>query len=60
VSAEERNGHDRALEFTGLIALAVLLVAVPWTLDEFRQQLGAKYLCFAFPAVGLVLLWAAS
>ena len=57
MSAEERNGHDRALEFTGLIALAVLLVAVPWTLDEFRQQLGAKYLCFAFPAVGLVLLW---
>jgi len=58
VSAEERNGHDRTLEFTGLIALAVLLVAVPWTLDEFRQQLAAKYLCFAFPAVGLVLLWA--
>ena len=57
MSAEERNGHDRTLEFTGLIALAVLLVAVPWTLDEFRQQLGAKYLCFAFPAVGLVLLW---
>ena len=57
MSAEERNGHDRALEFTGLIALAVLLVAVPWTLDEFRQQLAAKYLCFAFPAVGLVLLW---
>jgi urea transport system permease protein len=57
MSAEERTGHDRTLEFTGMIALGVLLVAVPWTLDEFRQQLAAKYLCFAFPAVGLVLLW---
>jgi urea transport system permease protein len=57
VSSEERNGHDRTIEFTGMISLAVLLAAVPWTLDEFRQQLAAKYLCFAFPAVGLVLLW---
>jgi len=30
---------------------------VPFVLDDFRQQLAAKYLCFAFPAVGLVLLW---
>ncbi len=57
MAAEDRNGHDRALEAAGLIALAVLLVSVPWMLDEFRQQLAAKYLCFAFPAIGLVLLW---
>jgi urea transport system permease protein len=57
VAAEDRNGHDRALEAAGLIALALLLVSVPWMLDEFRQQLAAKYLCFAFPAIGLVLLW---
>jgi urea transport system permease protein len=57
VAAEDRNGHDRALEAAGLTALAVLLVSVPWMFDEFRQQLAAKYLCFAFPAIGLVLLW---
>jgi urea transport system permease protein len=41
----------------GLVALVALTGAVPFVLDEFRQQLAAKYLCFAFPAVGLVLLW---
>ena len=57
MAAEGRNGRDRAFEAAGLTALAVLLMSVPWTLDEFRQQLAAKYLCFAFPAIGLVLLW---
>jgi urea transport system permease protein len=50
-------GPGRARELTGIIVLAVLTSAVPLMLDEFRQQLAAKYLCFAFPAVGLVLLW---
>ena len=38
-----------------LLAL-VLLVAIPLTLSEFRLSLVAKYLCFAFPAVGIVLI----
>lgn len=47
----------RAGELAGIVFLAVLTSVVPFALDEFRQQLAAKYLCFAFPAVGLVLLW---
>ena len=47
----------RAGELGGLLLLAALLAAVPLALDDFRQQLAAKYLCYAFPAVGLVLLW---
>jgi urea transport system permease protein len=51
-------GHpDRTLPMAGLLVLAGSLVAVPFVLDPFRQQLAAKYLCFAFPAVGLVLVW---
>ena len=44
-------------EAIGLLVLVALLLPVPFLLDDFRQQLAAKYLCFAFPAVGLVLLW---
>ncbi len=47
----------RAGELGGLLLLAALLAAVPLALDDFRQQLATKYLCYAFPAVGLVLLW---
>jgi len=39
-----------------LLAL-LLLVAIPLMLSEFRLSLVAKYLCFAFPAVGIVLIW---
>jgi urea transport system permease protein len=53
----ERVGVDRAREAAGLLVLVTLLVPLPFLLDDFRQQLAAKYLCFAFPAVGLVLLW---
>src|SRR6476620_4511034 len=42
----------------GLPILAViLLIAMPLALSEFRLNLLAKYLCFAFPAVGIVLIW---
>ena len=41
----------------GLLVLAALLLAVPFVVDPFRVQLVAKYLCFAFPAVGIVLVW---
>ena len=37
--------------------LALLLVALPAVLDPFRLGLAAKYLCFAFAAVGIVLIW---
>jgi urea transport system permease protein len=37
--------------------LVALLLAVPFVADPFREQLIAKYLCFAFPAIGLVLVW---
>jgi len=49
--------RDRARETVGLLVLLALLAPMPFLLDDFRQQLVAKYLCFAFPAVGLVLLW---
>jgi urea transport system permease protein len=55
----ERRRHAEA-RAPGLIAplvLTALLLTVPFTLDTFRQQLAAKYLCFAFPAVALVLVW---
>ena len=39
------------------LVLTALLLTVPFTLDTFRQQLAAKYVCFAFPAVALVLVW---
>ncbi len=42
----------------GFIILAVLLLAVlPFSLDIFRLGLAAKYLCLAFCAVGIVLIW---
>jgi urea transport system permease protein len=37
--------------------LAVLLLVLPLVLSEFRLSLLAKYLCFAFPAIGIVLIW---
>jgi len=43
---------------SGLIAPAVLLLLVlPCSLNLFWINLVAKYLCFAFAALGLVLLW---
>lgn len=45
------------LRLLGLPILIALLVVVPLVLSEFRLNLLAKYLCFAFPAVGIVLIW---
>lgn len=46
------------LDRYGMAILALLvLVVIPLTLDMFRLGLAAKYLCFAFPAVGIVLIW---
>src|SRR3984885_14848139 len=45
-------------ELMGLAVLALLLVVIlPLTLDVFRLNLVAKYLTYAFVAIGLVLCW---
>src|SRR5256885_6661736 len=45
-------------ELVGFIALAVLLFLIlPLSLDVFRLNLVAKYLTYAFVAIGLVLCW---
>ncbi|MDB5500942.1 MAG: transporter permease protein [Tardiphaga sp.] len=45
-------------ELLGILALAVLLVVIlPLSLDVFRLNLVAKYLTYAFVAVGLVICW---
>jgi len=49
------------LDRIGLLSLPLLglllLVVMPLALSEFRLQLLAKYLCFAFPAIGIVMIW---
>ena len=45
-------------ELLGFLSLALLLfVILPLCLDVFRLNLVAKYLSYAFVAVGLVLAW---
>ena len=40
-----------------IVVLALLLLVLPAGLDAFRLGLLAKYLCFSFAAVGIVLVW---
>ncbi|KPK31476.1 MAG: urea ABC transporter permease, partial [Betaproteobacteria bacterium SG8_40] len=40
-----------------VILAVLLLLVVPLALSDFRLSLMAKYLCFAFPAAGIVLTW---
>src|ERR1700730_1479834 len=45
-------------ELVGLAVLALILVLIlPLSLDVFRLNLVAKYLTYAFVAIGLVLCW---
>src|ERR1700687_1626233 len=45
-------------ELVGILVLAVLLVVIlPLCLDVFRLNLVAKYLTYAFVALGLVVCW---
>src|SRR6266852_7276602 len=45
-------------ELIGFVTLAILLFLIlPLTLDVFRLNLVAKYLTYAFVAIGLVLCW---
>ncbi|MES2888262.1 MAG: urea ABC transporter permease subunit UrtC [Pseudomonadota bacterium] len=45
-------------QLASVLVLAVLLaVVLPLALDIFRLNLVGKYLCYAFVAVGLVMVW---
>src|ERR1700744_2193962 len=45
-------------ELLGFVTLALLLIVIlPLTLDVFRLNLVAKYLTYAFVAIGLVMCW---
>src|SRR5581483_6023159 len=45
-------------ELIGFVSLALLLIVIlPLTLDVFRLNLVAKYLTYAFVAIGLVMCW---
>lgn len=45
-------------ELIGILLLAIFLVVIlPLTLDVFRLNLVAKYLTYAFVALGLVICW---
>lgn len=41
----------------GMALLFGLLLVMPLLLSDFRLNMVAKYLCFAFPAAGIVLIW---
>ncbi|HVR55076.1 MAG TPA: urea ABC transporter permease subunit UrtC, partial [Pseudorhodoferax sp.] len=48
----------RRYQLASVLLLTILLVVVlPLTLDIFRLNLVGKYLCYAFVAVGLVMVW---
>src|SRR5437879_12334717 len=52
------NRFTNRSELIGILVLAVFLVVVlPLCLDVFRLNLVAKYLTYAFVAIGLVLCW---
>jgi urea transport system permease protein len=51
-------GDTKQLERVAFWATAFLILVVfPLSLSAFRLGLIAKYLCYAFPAIGLVLCW---
>jgi urea transport system permease protein len=56
-SGAARRTPVQWLRFLGLPILGLLLVLMPLVLSEFRLNLLAKYLCFAFPAISIVLIW---
>jgi urea transport system permease protein len=41
----------------GALLLVLAGLSLPFVLEPFRLEMFAKYLCLAFPAVGIVLLW---
>ncbi len=61
LAAKESPGRRTLIEWLERLAIPILalllLVVLPLALSEFRLSLLSKYLCFAFPAVGIVLIW---
>ncbi len=61
LAAKESPGRRTPIEWLERLAIPILalllLVVLPLALSEFRLSLLTKYLCFAFPAVGIVLIW---
>jgi urea transport system permease protein len=58
VAGSSKPAAADRLGMLGVPILAILLLVVlPLALSEFRLSLLAKYLCFAFPAIGIVLIW---
>lgn len=52
------NRFTNRSELIGILVLAVFLVVIlPLSLDVFRLNLVAKYLTYAFVALGLVICW---
>src|ERR1700709_401618 len=52
------NRYFNRSELIGILVLAVFLVVIlPLCLDVFRLNLVAKYLTYAFVALGLVVCW---
>src|SRR3954454_18859729 len=52
------NRFTNRSELIGILVLAALLVVIlPLCLDVFRLNLVAKYLTYAFVALGLVICW---
>jgi urea transport system permease protein len=51
------GAREGALSSGAALALILVALVLPFVLDAFRLQLVAKYLCLAFPAAGIVLLW---
>jgi len=55
------NAIQKLLAKPGVVSITLLsillLVVFPVALDAFRLNLVGKYLCYAFVAVGLVMLW---
>lgn len=52
------NRFANRSELIGILVLAIFLVVVlPLCLDVFRLNLVAKYLTYAFVALGLVICW---
>jgi len=60
IAASDKKTRRTPVEWLKLLAipiLAILLLVIPLFISEFRLNLLAKYLCFAFPAAGIVLIW---
>ena len=60
-AAPARPARSNWIDLVGRYALPLLAVVIlgviPFSLEVFRLGLAAKYLCYSFCAVGIVLIW---